>query len=238
MKTSGVLLKAEWRKLAMVNYAVAPEVLEPWLPCHTELDLWNGVCYVSLVGFRFINTRIRGIKVPFHTHFGEINLRFYIKHQYDGVWRRGVVFVKEIVPRPALTLIANTLYKENYVTMPVAHQWELEPEYWNIRYEWGRKPTHSLQLRAGREAIPVVPDSEEAFITEHYWGYTRLGPASTALYEVQHPRWEVYPVHQYEVKVDFAGLYGPQFAFLKEAEPRSVLLAEGSAIQVRKSITL
>src|SRR5688572_25492729 len=119
-------LKAEWRKLAIANYAVDPTVLEKYLPAKTELDLWNGTCYVSLVGFRFTNVRLFGIPIPFHRNFEEVNLRFYVRHNHNGEWRRGVVFVKELVPKRAITFVANTIYKENYQTVKMDHRWQLD----------------------------------------------------------------------------------------------------------------
>ena len=110
-------LRAEWRKLAIANYAVERSVLEKYVPAGTELDLWNDNCYVSLVGFMFVNTRLLGIKIPAHSDFEEVNLRFYVKRFEKGAWKRGVVFIKEIVPKPALTLVANTIYNENYETL-------------------------------------------------------------------------------------------------------------------------
>ncbi|HQD10995.1 MAG TPA: DUF2071 domain-containing protein, partial [Flavihumibacter sp.] len=65
---SSPFLTAEWRKLALANYAIDPSLLKPWLPAHTELDPWQGTHYVSLVGFRFINTRLKGLAIPFHRH--------------------------------------------------------------------------------------------------------------------------------------------------------------------------
>ncbi|WP_317233059.1 MULTISPECIES: DUF2071 domain-containing protein [Pontibacter] len=72
-------LKAEWRKLAIANYEVDSSLLAAYLPYGTELDLWNGKCYVSLVGFMFINTKLLNFKIPFHINFEEVNLRFYVK---------------------------------------------------------------------------------------------------------------------------------------------------------------
>src|SRR3954453_11964004 len=114
---SKVFLKAEWRKLAMANYAVDRKLLEKYLPYRTEIDTWDNTCYVSLVGFMFLNTRVKGLKIPFHTEFEEVNLRFYVRYRDGQAWKRGVVFIKEIVPRPMLTLVANTLYKEHYETL-------------------------------------------------------------------------------------------------------------------------
>ena len=87
-------LKAEWRKLAIANFIVEDEFLLPFLPKHTELDKWNGLNYVSLIGFMFVNTKVLGFKIPFHTNFEEVNLRFYVKHKDGDEWKRGVVFIK------------------------------------------------------------------------------------------------------------------------------------------------
>src|ERR1700741_1211564 len=116
-------LTAEWRKLAIANYIIDPQILKPFIPYKTELDLWNGKCYISLVGFRFINTKLRGFTIPFHRHFEEVNLRFYVRYKDSVGWKRGVTFIKEIVPKRALSFVANTLYKEKYITLPTKHSW-------------------------------------------------------------------------------------------------------------------
>lgn len=235
---AATFLEAEWRKLVMANYAIDPGLLEAYVPYKTELDYWNNTCYVSLVGFMFQNTRVRGLSIPFHVNFGEINLRFYVKYLELGVWKRGVVFVKEIVPRRALSLVANVLYREKYMTMPVNHLWQLQEDNWDITYKWGKGLGNSLQVTAGKEPEHIQEGSEEAFITEHYWGYTKVTARKTTEYEVAHPRWAVYPVKNYTINVDFGEIYGPGFAFLKEEQPLSVFLAEGSPITVKKSTTL
>lgn len=77
-------LKAEWRRLALVNYIIDKHLLVKYLPAGTELDLRNGNCYVSLVGFMFINTRLLGLRIPFHKNFEEVNLRFCVKRFDKG----------------------------------------------------------------------------------------------------------------------------------------------------------
>jgi len=226
-------LKAEWRKLAMANYAVDPQVLKPYLPYKTELDLWNGTCYVSLVGFMFLETAVKGFKIPFHINFEEVNLRFYVRYRDGGVWKRGVVFIKEIVPKAAITWVANTIYKENYETMPMMHTWEVGSGAMTVEYRWQKKKVwHSLRVMTDQEAVEIKPGSEEEFITEHYWGYARINDRETSEYEVVHPQWQVYPVRQYTIDVDFAGVYGDDFRFLRSETPRSIFLVEGSEINV------
>ncbi|MDW7690553.1 DUF2071 domain-containing protein [Flammeovirgaceae bacterium SG7u.111] len=226
-------LKAEWRKLAIANYEVDPSVLKPHVPYGTELDLWNGTCYVSLVGFMFLNTKLLGVKIPFHVNFEEVNLRFYVRRKVDGEWRRGVVFIKEIVPKPALTFVANTVYKEHYETMPMLHRWEETQEAREVEYLWKCKGNwQRFKVTADSEATEMPLGSESEFITEHYWGYAKVGEQKSNEYEVTHPKWLKYDVQSYEVEVDFALTYGQEFNFLNQISPVSVMLAEGSEITV------
>ncbi len=177
---SRTFLQAEWRKLAMANYSVDPQILDKYLPYRTEIDLWNGACYVSLVGFMFKNTKVLGLKIPFHVNFEEVNLRFYVRYKDDGAWKRGVVFIKEIVPKPALTLVANTLYREHYETMPMRHSWETAEHSLTVEYQWKKARWNSLKVIADDRSSLIRENSEEEFITEHYWGSTRISNDKTS----------------------------------------------------------
>ncbi|MGY6647304.1 YqjF family protein [Wenyingzhuangia sp. IMCC45574] len=232
-------LKAEWRKLVIANYNINPEILEKYVPAGTELDLWNGKCYVSLVGFVFVNTKLLGIKIPGHVNFEEVNLRFYVKRFENGEWKRGVVFIKEIVPKPAITFVANTIYKENYETMPMSHSWNQNELKRTVEYRWKKDNTwNSIKVEAEVEATEIPTESETEFITEHYWGYAHVNDSKSNEYEVTHPRWEAYAVNNYEINVDFGLVYGREFEFLNSMEPDSVMLAEGSYITVENKKTI
>ena len=225
-------LTAQWLNLAMANYEVPPAILLPYLPPKTELDTFNNVCYASLVAFRFFDTRVRGFAVPFHTNFEEINLRFYVRYQQNKEWRRGVVFIKEIVPRFAITFIANAFYQEKYQTMPTWSSVSQLPGSMSVRYRWGRRLVNEIAIDASPQYQPITEGSEEEFITEHYWGYAKQRNNTTKEYKVEHPRWNVYPVTGYHIVCDFEGLYGNAFSFLQQSQPLSVLLAQGSEITV------
>jgi uncharacterized protein YqjF (DUF2071 family) len=226
-------LTAEWRNLLMINFEADPAVLQPFVPHHTELDTWNNTHYASLVGFLFTNTRVMGLSLPFHRHFEEVNLRFYVRYKEAGIWKRGVVFVKELVPKRMITFVANTVYKEKYATHQMRHSWKHTDTTLEVAYEWkvGQHWNH-LKATADATAIPIAADSEAAFITDHYWGYTHMGTAHTGEYQVTHPQWRIHPVSQYSYACDAATLYGPAFAPMLAQQPVSALLAEGSAISV------
>jgi uncharacterized protein YqjF (DUF2071 family) len=227
-------LTAEWRKLIMAQYEVDPAALAPCLPPGLELDFYQGRCYVSLVGFLFDRVRVKGLAIPFHTRFAEVNLRFYVaRTEPDGTRKRGVVFIREFVPRAAITLIANSLYEEPYATLPMRHSIVSTPGVLTVSYSWHHeKVWHSLAVEADPTPQPIAAGSEEEFITEHYWGYTKRTRGATSEYGVQHPRWQVYPVRNFGGQADFAALYGPAFANLNSRPPASILLAEGSAVSV------
>lgn len=216
----------------MANYKVAPDSLLEFVPGGTELDFWQGECYASLVAFKFQDTAVLGVRVPFHVNFEEINLRFYVRREIAEETRRGVVFVKEIVPRLAICLVANRLYGENYEAWRTGFE-ETENA---LSYFWTRGVcSNKITVELGESlGVPEI-DSHAEFIIEHYWGYTRLTDEQTGEYKVEHPKWELKEIKDCEIKVDFAATYGEKFAFLNRTEPRSVLFAAGSEISVYKS---
>lgn len=217
----------------MANYVIEPKLLTPYIPNGTEIDLWKNTCYVSLVGFMFLDTKIKGFHIPFHINFEEVNLRFYVRYKEKEEWKRGVVFIKEIVPRFAITFIANLLYNEKYVTMPMKHTWETMEDKNTIEYCWKSKKWNTFKVVTEKDALKIIAGSEEEFITEHYWGYTKLKNKKTSEYEVAHPKWDVYKTKEYSIDVDFGNVYGPSFDFLKAETPRSVFLAEGSEVTIK-----
>jgi uncharacterized protein YqjF (DUF2071 family) len=231
-------LTAQWRHLVMLNFEIDPKQLTKYVPCGTELDFWNGRTYVSLVGFRFLDTKVLGLPIPFHRHFTEVNLRLYVRRKAGDGWRRGVVFIKEIVPLYAVTAVARWVYNENYITLPMQHQIDIPGQSnatpSSIAYGWrwqGR--WMKLATEVVGESQPLVSDSEEQFITEHYWGYTKQRDGGTMEYGVEHPSWRVWSVMKSRFECDVASLYGPDFVEVLQSRPTSAFVADGSEIIVR-----
>lgn len=226
-------LTANWKNLTLINYEIDATILEKYLPKGTEIDLYNGKCYVTLVGFLFQNTKLLDWKIPFHVNFEEVNLRFYVKRFENNEWKRGVVFIKEIVPKHALTFVANAIYKEHYQTLPMKHSIIISKEISDFVYQW--KLDHkwnSISITAKNELLPIEANTEAEFICEHYFGYTKYNDRTTFEYEVKHPRWEQYEVINTKIDVDFKNVYGSDFAQLENTKPSSIILAKGSEISV------
>ncbi len=218
----------------MLNYEVDPGLLREFVPAGTELDQWNGHVFVSFVGFRFLSTRIFGISFPFHSNFEEVNLRFYVRRTDGEVIKRGVVFIREIVPRRAIAVLARTIYNENYVCLPMSHQiGSIDNARLAVAYAWkSGNRWNRIGLTVTGDPVPPEAGSEEQFISEHYWGYARQPDGGCMEYRVAHPPWRVWSARDAVFEGDAAELYGKELARILEREPTSAFLAEGSEVTV------
>jgi hypothetical protein len=231
MPQSRVFLTAEWKHLLMLNYSVDPALLLPFLPAGTEIDSFEGRTYASLVGFQFNDTRVGGLAIPFHRSFEEVNLRFYVRRSE----KRGVVFMRELVPRIAIAATARLFYGEKYSRVPMAHRIYMKPGKTAVEaeYSWGSRARQcAIRLETTGENYIPSEGSHSQFITEHYWGYAAQSDGGCIEYEVQHPRWTVSDAKQASFSGDGAHFYGPAFGRVLMRPPDSAFLAEGSAVTV------
>ena len=233
--TGKAFLTAQWRDLAMLNYEVDPALLQRFVPFGTELDSWNGHTFLSLVAFRFLHTRVSGISFPFHSNFEEVNLRLYVRRIDGALTKRGVVFIREIVPRWAIATLARVLYNENYVSLPMSHQISRRDAGLAVGYQWktGNRWNRIDLTAKGAPAIPA-PESAEQFITEHYWGYARQPDGGCIEYQVAHPHWRVWNTPDARFEGDMDELYGEDLSAVLKQPPVSAFLAEGSEVTVYK----
>jgi uncharacterized protein len=232
-KQQGIFLTAEWNHLLMFNYAIDPALIERLVPCGTQLDSFAEIAYVSLVAFEFNDTRISGLTVPFHRSFEEVNLRIYVKRGE----RRGVTFIRELVPKRGVAMIARRFFNENYSCTPMSHRigrgssaGQVEAEY-----VWGTGAGRcSMRGKAQGEEFLPAEGSAAQFITEHYWGYAAQADGGCIEYQVQHPRWRIREAKATEFSGDAAGYYGMELGAVLAHAPDSAFLIEGSAVTVFK----
>jgi uncharacterized protein YqjF (DUF2071 family) len=228
-------LSANWRNLVMASYSIDPSLLQNYLPCKTELDTYNGDHYISLVAFFFEKVKLHGISFPYHTNFEEVNLRFYVRYKENNIWKRGVVFIKEIVPRRAVSFIANKLYGENYSTYPMRRHWIQTQNQLIISYSWKiDSKWNYMGCIAEERPKPIVADSLEAFFADSYRVYTSINQQRTDVYEVAHPKWKIHRVRSHEIVCSAKQLYGEAFEETLNQLPTSVFLAEGSRVEVTR----
>jgi uncharacterized protein YqjF (DUF2071 family) len=225
----GIFLTAEWKNLLNITYAVDPSVLESHLPKGLELDIVNGKAHISLVAFDFLQTRVKGIKIPFHVNFPEINLRYYVNYKS----MRGVAFLREFVPKHCIAFIARRFYNEPYVSYPMESKTtETETERETEFSIWKEEDHYKVKVIS--ELSPFVPphDSKEHYFKEHSLGFGKDHEGKTLFYNVEHPEWQLYPIRDLDIKIDFGKLYGPEWEFLNSEKPELRMLAAGSPVKV------
>ena len=237
MNVSRIFLTARWQYLAMLNYAVDPALLAGRVPPGTELDFFEDRTYVSVVGFRFLRTRVLGVAVPLHQDFDEINLRFYVRRRTREGWRRGVAFVRELVPKPAIAIVARLGFCEPYTAVRMSHDVRDDGERTarsvSVAYGW-RDGANECTIALRAQGDPGIPasGSVEQFIAEHYWGYGIDRRRRGLEYAVRHDPWRVWTAKNAIFSGNAARTYGPELAKAISRTPDSAFLAEGSPVTV------
>jgi uncharacterized protein YqjF (DUF2071 family) len=244
-------LTAVWRDFLMLSYEIEPAVLRPFIPHGTELDDWHGRAFVSLVGFRFCNARLFGIRIPGHQEFAEVNLRFYVRCCIDGQCRRGVVFLRELAAKRCVAIVARWFYGERFRRVPmvciqdridressVGDEGIALPTPGNIAYTWrDRGCDYRLAGKMHGDSHLPEPDSLAEFIVDHYWAYTATPRGAAYEYLVPHPPWRIA-----EAEGKFTGdayrQYGARFAPFLKGTPASAFWASGSSVCVFRGTKL
>ena len=229
-------LTAFWSNLVVINFEVDPTILLPLVPPGTELDFFDGKALVSVIAFNFENNKLFGVIPTFPvTRFEEINLRFYVRRRVGEEVRRGVVFVKEVVPSALIAGTARILYNEPYEARPMTHSDE------HFHSSDGGTLSYSVTIGAKDVSISATTEGElqamreqsvEQFILEHYWGYTNRENCTTSEYRVAHESWRFWSTASTAIDEALATLYPPAFAPFLEREPHSAFVARGSSVAV------
>ena len=228
-----IFLTAEWKHLLMLNYAVDASLLREFVPAGTELDQFQGKTYISLIGFEFNDTRLGGIPVPLHGSFEEVNLRFYVRRDS----KRGVVFIRDLVPKLAVAAIARFAFGENYACAPMSHSIKRGEGQDSVEFEysWGSGAGLCSLRGESQEAAMIPPDgSLGQFITEHYWGYAAQKDGGCIEYEVQHPPWPVREAGTAKFTGEATRYYPAELSRAVMRPPDSAFVADGSAVTVFK----
>lgn len=228
-------LTAVWSDLILASYAIPDDVLAPYLRTGLEPDRWRGSAYCSLVAFRFEQARVLGWSLPYPPglcDFPEVNLRFYVR---EGE-RRGVMFVRELVPNVLVAGMARRVYNEPYdrarMTSRVTQMGDLR----RVRHDFTVDGAAQMIAVTARGAAQTPAEATfDAWVKEQEWGFGRRRSGRATRFRVRHPAWRTYGVEDSQIGIDFGHLYGPSWRFLQPRVPDSVILAEGSAVSVAQN---
>jgi uncharacterized protein YqjF (DUF2071 family) len=223
-------LTARWENLLVVTYGVPDEVVAPYVPDGLSIDRLDGQVRVSFVAFDFARTRVYGLPIPGNVNFPEANLRFYVRAGED----RGIIFIRELVSRPAVVAVARVRYNEPYLRIPMHSDVRPvagNPDRLRVRHVLGSALS---VVTAEVDRVGEVPGEESAgrWLTDQKFGFGRTRRGVVRQYRVEHALWPLHKVHSVDLDVDFAGLYGREWGFLTGAGPSHVTFAAGSDVAV------
>lgn len=228
-------ISSEFRKVALLNFTIPPEVVQKYIPEHTKLDFYNGECIISLVGFQVQKLKVAGVKLPLLKDFGEIDLQIYVQRFDGSKWRKGIVVINRIFDQPGLDKLTNTLFRTNYLSLPATGTVRETEENLEVKYSWQYKDLdQNFRIKSNRRAAPYVKNTEAAFVLDRPYGYIKADE-ETYEYELKHLDWHLYTVEEYVVDIDFSLQFDPAFNVLNGQTPHSVILTEGSTVEIGKN---
>jgi uncharacterized protein YqjF (DUF2071 family) len=222
-------LTARWSNLILLTYDVQASLVSPLLPNDVEPDLMDGRAQVSLIAFDFVDTRVRGRRIPGFVDFPEINFRTYVR-QGD---RRGVVAIRELVPSPLAAAIGRLRFNEPFRATPMESRTTSMGDELVVEHRWRWKEGHHfVRMTADQSSVPAATEGPAHQLLGRRWAYGRNRRGEPIVLRVEHPDWALRRVRTLDFEVDYAALYGPEWAVLNGRQPNSAHLAVGSAISI------
>lgn len=234
------LLAGHVHNAAFVNFDVDRRVLEPLVPAGTELDTWQGRALVSLVAFEMTDNRLLGVPLPFARAYDQINLRTYVRRRVpDGTWRAGVLFLRELVPVPALVAGARLLYRERYERQPVSARVRppdpAGPRPGRAVYRWRRHDrVHRMAIDFAPPLVLPAEGSLEHFLADRHWGYVAPVDGDTREYRVDHRPWRIWSAEAARLSPTAAASFGERFERALARDATSAFVAEGSLMELHR----
>jgi uncharacterized protein len=222
------LFAMEWRQLCFVSYAVDPALLARELPPGLSLELRDGQALVTLTAFRAFYPSVLGVTPPTELHSTEIALRALVR---EGP-RRGTVTLCEDSSSRAVAGATRVVFHERARSSPTRFEELAQEGAHTLSYEvdFGGR-THVLRVTVADEVREPAQDSFAYLVAQRPFGYAASSDGALLRYDLEHPLWRVAAPRTYEVKFDFARLYGDTWASLGASAPLDVTFAEGSAVR-------
>ncbi|WP_460620584.1 YqjF family protein [Hymenobacter tenuis] len=168
------LMRQRWSNLLFAHWAVAPELLRPYLPERLELDLYEGQAWLGVVPFTMSHIRPLGLPaVPGLSALHELNVRTYAR--LDGV--PGVWFLSLDATQPLGVWAARTLFHLPYLhtRMSLDRAGDTLRATAERTYRGAAPATFAATWTLGAPLPQAKRGSLAYFLTERYHLYT-AGP--------------------------------------------------------------
>jgi hypothetical protein len=139
-----------------------------------------------------------------------------------------------MVPLFLVAETARLTYNEPYRTVPMQHTIvKTNGELQTVEYLFGGGRDQCRFALHVEEPLYVMDrGSEEEFLCQRAWGYTRQRNGGTIEYKVEHARWRIWPGSRHELAGPLETFYDPPLPTILSGAPQSAFIADGSAVAV------
>ena len=175
--------RQSWYDLLLAHWPVPAEALRARIPASLELDTYDGVAWVTIVPFRMLNVRLRGVPRACGLAFPELNVRTYVRQGN----RAGVFFFSLDATSPVVILIGRRLFGLPYFRARSS----MEGGGGQFRFESDRADgttSFSVTFEAGAP-LQAPPGSLDAWLTERYCFYAQQADGRVVRCDIHHRPW-------------------------------------------------
>lgn len=236
-----VFLKATFQNLLQLVYSVPASAIQALLPEGLEPELKNGKAQLILSALEFRQTKVKGLKIPFHVNFPEIHLKTRVRRGNQS----GVFFIRQIVPKHCIAVVARRIYHEPYESFPIEFTLQAMPgsEEGTTIEEltcklWKKDKT--LEVRAFIESSLQEGDSSEDFYEnlppETLIGFGTNDKGELSTYTMEQKALKAIKVEEWSMTGDLNGIFEDSFPEGFSEYPDEVLFIQGQSVKITQPL--
>lgn len=176
-----------WRRLLFANWPVDPDVVDARLPDALTVDTHEGRAWLSVVPFRIVDVRPRGLPARFGLDLPELNLRTYVR--CDG--EPGIYFFSLDAGGIAGVLGARVTHHLPYYNARIRMGNNDDAvRFRSVRRHPGARPARfDATYEPVGEPFTPEPGTLAAFLTERYRYYSQDASGQVRYADIDHEPW-------------------------------------------------
>jgi len=186
------VMAQRWEEVLLMHWSLPAAVLRGRLPPGLTLDTFAGEAWLSIVPFRMLGVRPRGVPpVPWLSAFPELNIRTYV----TAGNKPGVYFFSLDAANPVAVSVARHWTNLPYFRAAMSTHWENGWIHYRSRRTHAGAPPAALRMRYQPTGVATVaePGTRAAWLTSRYCFYVDDIHGRITRLEVDHAPWSLQP---------------------------------------------
>jgi uncharacterized protein YqjF (DUF2071 family) len=183
----------EWHDVIFIHWKAPVEEVRRIVPTELDLDLYDGMAWISLVAFTIKKLRPHYFPAfPPVSDFHEINMRTYVKKK----GKQGIYFLSVEADKRSSALLSRAITGLPYVRSEMTKKSHLHKSY-NTRLHY------YLQLKYEPDQSEYKKDFLDKWLTERYCVYHKL-KSKIISYDIHHVEWPLQNIKIDDYKMNYS----------------------------------